>query len=345
MVIGIIGASVAGLVAGEKLAKAGHNVTIIEKSRLLGGRLASRRINGLTMDYGLSHFTVKSKEFGAFVDEMKGKGMVKEWAKEFSLYDGSALHKNNPNRDPDTYYTGTDGMQKIAEGFKRWVDIKSEEKAGGLTYIGPDRTWKRSWMINLTDISVFECDAVIIATPAPEAYGVLQTSQDETPVRRIIRHIDEVHYKASFSLLATYNHNIPNWKGIDCEKSYIEWIGNESSKRNDAETCGLLIRSTHDFYRKHVNADKEEIKSLLLEEAADIAGPWIRQAEETYLHDRKYGEAIEPINEYFMELEMEGAPLSLIGDYFRGTSLEDAYISGYNLAEYWINKYSSEVAV
>ncbi len=335
----------AGLVAGEKLAKAGHNVTIIEKSRKLGGRLASRRINGLPMDYGLSHFTVRSKKFDSFVNELTEKGLVKKWADEFSLYDRSALHKVNPNNDPDDYYTGATGMQEIAERLSRWVDIKSEEKAGGLTYIGPDRTSKRSWMINLTDISVFECDAVILATPAPQAYGILQTSQDETPVRRIIRHIDEVHYKANFSMLATYKHDIPDWKGIECEHSYIEWIGNESSKRENAEVCGLAIRSNHDFYREHINSDKEEVKELLLKEAANIAGPWIERAEETFLYDWKYGEAIKPIDEFFMELEMEGAPLSLIGDYFGGTSLEDAYLSGYNLAEYWINKYSSEVAV
>lgn len=345
MVIGIIGASMAGLVAGDKLAKAGHDVTVIEKSRLLGGQMATRKINGLAMDYGLSHFTVRSKKFGSIVDELKEKGLVKEWANEFSFYDGSALHNVNPNRNRDTYYTGTNGMQTLAEGLGRWVDVMSEVKAGGLTYIGPDRTWKRSWMINLSDISVFECDAVIIATPAPQAYGILQTSQDETPVRRIIRHIDEVHYKASFSLLATFTQDIPSWKGIECEQSYIEWIGNESSKRDNAEVCGLTIRSNHDFYREHVNSDKEEVKALLLEEAANIAGPWVLQAEETFLYDRKYGEAIEPIDEFFMELEMEGAPLSLIGDYFGGTSLEDAYLSGYNLAEYWINKYSSEVAV
>lgn len=333
-----------GLVAGAKLAKEGHEVTVIEKSRRLGGRMATHKFHGLPMDYGLSHFTIRGSEFKYFVDKLTEEGLVKEWATQFGLFDGIDLHALNPNKDPNTYYCGTEGLQGIAEHLSRWVDIKSEEKAGGLTYIGPDRKRKRSWMINLTDISVFECDAVIIATPAIEAYGILQTAQDETPARRIIRHIDEVRYKSVYSLLAVYERDIPEWKGIDCEQSSVEWIGNESSKQDSAERCGLVIRSNHNFYRQYADASEAEIKNKLLEEAAEIAGSWIRKPEDTFLDGRKYFEAINPIDEFFMELEMEGAPLVLIGDYFGGTSLEDAYLSGYYLAEYWINKYN-EIAV
>ncbi|MGD8426265.1 MAG: FAD-dependent oxidoreductase [Balneolaceae bacterium] len=344
MVIGIIGASISGLIAGRRLAQAGHDVTVIEKSRALGGRLATVNMDGLNLDYGISHFEVNTNTFQGFVDTLLEEGSAKIWAEEFSLHDGTSFYDVDPNAYPENHYVSTEGMQSIAKGLSRWVDVKSKEKAGGLTYIGPDRSKKRSWMINLTDISVFECDAVIIATPAVEAYGVIQTAQNKTATRRIIRHIDEVHYDGCFSMVATYDHEVPEWTGIECENSPLGWIGNESSKQENAEHAGILIRSTHDFFKKHAQADDELIKESLLEEASNVVGPWVLQAKSTYLHRWKYFKARNPIDEYFMELEMEDAPLALVGDYLGGNTLENAYISGYNLAEYWIKKYSTVTA-
>jgi len=343
MVIGIIGASISGLIAGKRLADAGHDVTVIEKDRSLGGRLSTIKMDDMNLDYGITHFEAHTQTFKTFVEDFKNQGIIKEWTDEFALYDGEEIFDADPNADSTPNFVGTNGNQNIARKLGRWVDIKSQETAGGLTYIGPDRTKKRSWMINLTDITVFECDAVIIATPAVQAYGVLQTAQNKTATRRIIRYIDEVQYDSSIALSATFDCDIPEWEGIECEHSSIRFISNESSKQ-DANSAGLVIQSTHEFFRKHAKTDDEKVKELLLEEAATILDSWVLQPQNTHLHRWKYFEARNPINEYFMELEMEEAPLALIGDYLGGNKLENAFISGYNLAEYWIKKYS-EVAV
>lgn len=344
MVIGIIGASISGLIAGKRLADAGHDVTIIEKQRSVGGRLATVKLDGINLDYGISHFSAETKTFQTFVDDLKDRGLAREWTREFALYDGTELHEINPNTEPKIRYVGTEGNQSIANGLSRWVDIKSEEKAAGLTYIGPDRSKKRSWMINLTDASVFECDAVIIATPAVEAYGVIQTVQNRTATRKIIRHIDEVRYDGRISLACTFDREIPDWKGIKCNNSDISWIGNESSKQEGAEKAGLVIQSSGEFYRRHAQSDDETVKELLLEEASTVLDSWVLQPKSTYLHRWSYFEAQNPFDDYFMELEMEEAPLALIGDYLGGTSLENAFVSGYNLAEYWIKKHSEVTA-
>jgi predicted NAD/FAD-dependent oxidoreductase len=344
MVIGIIGASISGLIAGKRLAEAGHDVTIIEKDRSLGGRLKTVELDNLNLDVGLTHFDVNTNTFDAFVKKQLEKGAVQKWTKDFGLYDGMELFDVDPNSDSRQYYTGTNGLQSLAESMSRWVDIKSEEKAGGLTYIGPDRSKKRSWMINLTDISVFECDAVILATSAVDAYGILQTAQNKTETRRIIRHIDEVRYDGCFSLATTYeNQEVPGWKGIECEKSAIKWISNESSKL-DTDQTALVIQSTPEFYRNHAQKSEEEIKERLLEEGSDIIGSWVWRPQSTYIENWKYFKTKNPIDEYFMELELEDAPLALIGDYLGGSSLENAFVSGYNLSEYWIKKYNEVTA-
>jgi predicted NAD/FAD-dependent oxidoreductase len=343
MVIGIIGASISGLIAGKRLADAGHDVTIIEKDRSIGGRLKTVQLDGMHLDAGLTHFEAYTETFSDFIEEYRSQGILKEWTEEFSLYDGKEIYESDPNADPHPKFVGTEGLQSIADKLGRWVDIKSEEQAGGLTYIGPDRTQKRAWMINLTDISVFECDAVILATPAVEAYGLLQTVQNRTPTRRIIRHVDEVHYDSSVSLAVTYDQPVPDWDAIECEHSSVRWISNESSKQ-DAERASLVIQSSHSFFSKYVKTGDDKVKEGLLEATADILGPWVLQPASSYLHRWKYFESRNPIDEYFMELEMEEAPLALIGDYLGGMTLENAFVSGYNLAEYWLKKYSEVTA-
>lgn len=345
MKIGIIGAGLSGLVAGKKLAKAGHDVTVIEKSRTLGGRLATYKRGNEIFDYGISSVISSEPTFESFIADYKNEGILKQWSRDFALFDGTQLHEINPNRPPSAYQVSEQGLNTLATHLSRWVDVKSKEKAGGLTHIGANRGKKRSWMINLSSISVFECDAVIIAAPAPEAYGVLQTAQDETPTRRIIRHIDEVQYEPCFSLMASYDiEDVPKWKGIECEDHTLRWIGNESSKLEEASKTSVVIRSSAAFARKHVNADEEEVTRLLLERASEISDSWLINPVWTRLHYWKYYEAINPLEDYFMELEMEEAPLALIGDYMSGNSVQSAFLSGYRLADYWISKYS-EVSV
>lgn len=341
MVIGIIGASLSGLIAGEKLAKAGHDVTVIEKNRMLGGRLATHRVDGNFFDYGLPFLTAEKPEFQSFIDELESKGLLYKWAEEFPLFDGSQLHSVNPNRPQNAYYASKKGLNAVAQHLKRWVDLAADVKAGGLTYIGSDRTKKRAWMINLTNRNVFECDAVILATPATEAYGILGTAQDETPILRINRIIDEIRYQPRYAVMATYKKEAPEWKGIECNDDTLAWIGNETSKIADQTETNIVIHSSAEFVRSYAGKDNDKIAHALLEKAAEVSEPWLDRPQHKELHFWKYYRAGNPLEEFFMELEMEEAPLALIGDYFKGNSAEAAYLSGTNLADYWINKFAA----
>ncbi|MFM8721078.1 MAG: FAD-dependent oxidoreductase, partial [Chthoniobacterales bacterium] len=59
----VIGAGLAGLAAAGRLRKAGQDVLVLEKSRGLGGRAATRRWDGLPVDHGAQFFTARSEDF------------------------------------------------------------------------------------------------------------------------------------------------------------------------------------------------------------------------------------------------------------------------------------------
>ena len=52
MRVGVVGAGLAGLAAARELTASGHEVVVVEKSRGLGGRLASRRVGAAVLDHG-----------------------------------------------------------------------------------------------------------------------------------------------------------------------------------------------------------------------------------------------------------------------------------------------------
>ncbi len=81
----IIGAGLAGLIAARELDAAGADVLVLDKGRSPGGRLATRRVGGATLDHGAQFFTVRSPAFAKTVDDWLARGLVHAWNHGFDL--------------------------------------------------------------------------------------------------------------------------------------------------------------------------------------------------------------------------------------------------------------------
>lgn len=343
MKIAIIGASFSGLVAGKKLAEAGHDVTLLEQNSTLGGTLATQKNGNGFFDYGIPCISAQTHEFKTFIAELESTGLVQKWAENFKYYDGTKLYGLNPNFENNdaVHYASKKGIQSIIEYFSRWMDVKAPIRVGGLTYIGDNRHKKRAWMLNLTDINTFECDAVIVATDAVNANAIMQTTQNKTTARRIARFIDEIDYFPRYSLMVSVEGEIPDWKGIEAIKSNVSWIGNESSKSEGRQGTLLTIQSSGEFAELHANTPSQDVTRLLVQSASKIIGDAISPIE-SKLHFWNFFKPKKVLNDYFMEVEIDDAPFALIGDYFNEYSLDSAYLSGLYLADYWISKFKEK---
>jgi len=70
--IAVVGSGVAGLSAAILLEQKNHSVTVFEKSRGPGGRLAAKRVTGGSADIGAQYFTIRNPEFRTFLRKMQG---------------------------------------------------------------------------------------------------------------------------------------------------------------------------------------------------------------------------------------------------------------------------------
>ena len=77
--IAVIGAGIAGLAAAQRLKKPELGITLFEKSRGLGGRMATRRVEDLQFDHGAQYFTAKGPRFSAMVMQWGEDGHADEW--------------------------------------------------------------------------------------------------------------------------------------------------------------------------------------------------------------------------------------------------------------------------
>ena len=71
MRIAIVGAGIAGLSCALRLQDAEHDVTLFDKGRRPGGRMASKRVTAMgpsfAFDYGAQHLTARDPDFVAQV--------------------------------------------------------------------------------------------------------------------------------------------------------------------------------------------------------------------------------------------------------------------------------------
>lgn len=63
----VVGAGLAGLVAAQRLAAAGIRVTVFDKGRGPGGRMATRREGDACWDHGAQFFTARDPRFAEMV--------------------------------------------------------------------------------------------------------------------------------------------------------------------------------------------------------------------------------------------------------------------------------------
>lgn len=135
--VAIIGAGLAGLTAARALTAAGLSVTVFEKSRGIGGRLATRRArDGLDFDHGAPWVTRGVPAFDAFLRAAEAAG-------DAAAFEGRIV--------------GVPGMSALPRSLAAGLDIRFETAIEAVTPV------PRGWRVDGADYP-----AVICTAPAPQ---------------------------------------------------------------------------------------------------------------------------------------------------------------------------------
>ncbi len=312
----VIGAGIAGLNAARRLQEVGKDVLIIEKSRGLGGRSATRRIEGNRADHGAQYFTVREDAFQSEVNKWLESGDLKVWAQGFHTLTNEGLQEAKQGHPR---YVFTNGMNTIGKLLGEGLNVRNEARVSSI------KKQADSYLLTLESAEVLEAKTVIVNAPAEQAADLLDFDAPE--LKQILA---SVVMEPSFALMLGFPLDLaPSWQGMLVEiPSTLSWISHDSSKRNAAANTILTLHSTAAFARTAFETDRSKVAETMLKELIKIderyAAPLFQN-----IHRWKYALASQHLKQAYLQ---HSDNLFFCGDWCGGAKLESAFMSGIAVA-------------
>ncbi len=325
----VIGAGMAGLTCAQQLKQAGLDVTIVEKSAGVGGRMATRRLQGTWVDHGAQLISAKSDNFGRFVRKLQEKGLVQEWTRD--VYQLSASGLVPPEAEArHTRYCCPMGMTAIAKYLASEIPIINNARIVGVSHN------KSKWQLVTDRQEILETSAIVSTIPAPQFLPVFEEVLALAP--SFLQAVQSVKFAPSVTIMAGYNasNSVPEeWQAIQCiDDPILNWISYDSSKHPDKSLQPVFVfQSTAEFAKQSMEEPDLEIAGKpLLNQVGRLLANWLANPEWWQVHRWRYALAEESLGVSCLSTSI---PLALVcaGDWCAGKNIEAAYHSGLAAAE------------
>jgi len=305
----VVGAGMAGLTAARSLVDGGHQVTVLDKGRRAGGRMATRVLgDGTRADHGAQFFTVRSEAFQRRVSGWLDDGAVWEWCRGFGTDDGHAR------------YAAVGGMAELADRLTDGVDVRTSVRVASVRPSG--RRWVASWPAGHgIDAGGLSADAVILTAPVPQSVALVPG----------LTGAPDLAYTSTLSLLVALDAPpaVPAPGGIQLDDDPVwSWVADNVAKRVSSRPAVTL------HTRSEVAAGRwEEASDRVESDLLSAALPWLGGATVvgTRVHRWRYATPVEPHPDRCWVAP--GSGIVLAGDAFGGPRVEGAFLSGLAAAE------------
>ncbi len=313
----IVGAGMAGLAAARTLADSGIRVTVVEKSRGVGGRVATRRVDGAVFDHGAQFCTVRDDRFAALMDRWCAREVAREWARGFPPGEGQGT-------DHRPCYCGIRGMTSIAKELAWSLDIRVSSRVSLLEGHGA------AWRIQAEGGVVFEADAVILTPPVPQTLDLLDASRIRLQADAK-EQLEGVRYDRCIAVMACLDgpSRIPPPGGVKLDTEPIPWLADNYLKGISPDPCSVTIHAGPEFSREHWQDDDEHLVTRLLDAVSGYLHSPVRSYQ---VHRWRFSRPAPCLEQRYMTA-VTTPPLLLAGDAFGGTKIEGAVLSGWAAAE------------
>ena len=329
--VAVIGAGISGLSAAQQLRQAGYSVVVVEKSRGVGGRAATRRLHGTRADHGLRYLEASGEILPRLVEILCDRKILQFWTD--AVYE---LKPNSPVRIPQ--YVAPDGMSAVAKFLATDLDIRLNQRVQAITPTS-ENSWQLSFEITTNDLpeESLIASAVIVAIPAPQALMILEPFAQASLPLTFLDTLRGIEFDPCITVMAGYpdscQMNEP-WKSVVFpEDSDLDWVGFDSSKRLDSQTPVFVIHSSAKFAKLHLDTEDLQLTGKhLLSYAAEYLMPWLNTPEWVQVHRWRYAFPNRPLQQPYLDAGTS-SPLVCCGDWCGGNLVESAFNSGLAAAE------------
>ncbi len=305
MRIAIVGAGLAGLSCGARLAGAGHAVSLFDKGRGPGGRLSHRRaatpLGEAHFDHGAQYFTARDPDFRRQVDFWARDGIAAPW----------------PAAGDDAW-VGVPGMNAPAKALAAGLDVGCAARVERLERDGA------GWHLSGEGLEAGPFDAVAVAVPAEQAGALVRAvspgfadAADATPA------------EPCWTVMAAFPERLRIGEDVVKRRGPIGWAARDSAKPGRSGPESWVVQAGPDWSREHLEEAPAEIVPKLLGALAEVTGSPLPEPAVASAHRWRYARSGTLGRD---DLWDAGLRLGVCGDWLLGPRVECAWVSGHRLA-------------
>jgi len=327
----IIGAGIAGLSCARAVQQAGAKPVVLERSRGVGGRCATRRVEAQPVDHGVIFLHGADPAFLEALEAVENATPLPGWPKEVS-------GKGTPCQ-PEAFLpyqrrlAFAEGLTAFPKHLSRRLDVRLGSR---VSLLG---TTENGFRVETEDGSHWEAPNVIVALAVEQTFRLMEGLPSAAKEIRAARKlVGELGTEPCLTLLAGYplDGPAPYWDVLYPEESAILMLAShDSTKRPDKKSHVLVYQCRPRWSREHLEEDPSTWAAQILQEAARLLGPWAGKPAWTQSHRWRYartGTGATLTAPLLLEFP-GGGKLGLAGEIFAaGGGVEAAWLSGQRLA-------------
>ena len=318
--VAVIGAGLAGLVVARRLQSVAH-VTVFEKSRAAGGRMATRYAGDYEFDHGAQFFTARTERFRSLLQPLIDDGAVADWQARFAEFDSRTMTALRSWGGNYPHYVGAPRMNRIGKLLSADLNIAFE------TAIVAIARENHGW--TLTDSGGSRSgpfDWVVLTAPAPQTAALARDFPE------LVDYCGQRRMLGCCALMLGFAKPVDlPWDAAIVRNADISWMSVNSSKPGRKPPLTLVVHSTNAWADAHMDDDSNGVLGHMLDQAALVTGKDLHKAEHRQVHRWRYANSDkQPEPQFFIN---EADRLAACGDWCVRGRIEAAFTSADNLAE------------
>jgi len=323
--IALIGAGLSGLTAATLL-KDHAEITLFEKSRGVGGRMATRRADPYAFDHGASFFHPKTDAFKKFLAPLIAEDVVQPWEARFVEIENRHIKSQQLWTAAHPHYVGVPGMNAVGKYLGQSLTVKTGLHVHALAKTGD------GWSLQDEQGHVLGAyDWVLCALPAEQATALLP------PSLPLSADVKAVKMQGCFTVMLGFSQALPlPFEAALIHGEDVARVSVESSKPGRSDPFCLLLHANSAWADAHMEDDRAQILTHLCAEASAILGQDLSKADHQALHRWRYASLEKQEGApYFIDA---AAKIGVCGDWFLQGRVEAAFTSGMHLAHDLLEK-------
>ncbi len=310
----IVGAGVAGLSAARKLTDAGASVTLFDKGRSPGGRLATQKQRDRQFDHGAQYLTPHSRRSAVLFSKWRKAGWIRPW---------NAVALELPERkkvDTSSWHVAVPSQNSLAEHLAKGLTCHCKT-----TIVAIETREDGRYLRDENEQVYGPFDIVLCTCPAEQSVSLLE------PFPELQNLASQVQSRPCQATMVLFEEEVMvDFEAAFLSESVLAWVCRDASKPERAEHETWVLHASDEWSRANLELTPEKTASVMLSAFAEIVHIELPPVSYCRSHRWRYALPQAPLTLPYCYDDQK--KIGVAGDWCSDANVDGAYWSGFDLA-------------